>query len=780
MNAYPRILIFAVLAITAGQGLAADVGRVVLSAGDTTALRQGQVVRLSYGTPVQDQDTLRTGAASNLQVRFEDDSYIAMRADSELRVREFHFSGRGDGSERAIFNLLKGGMRAITGLIGRRDHQNYRMETATSTIGIRGTDYAATECKRDCRNPDGTLAKDGTYGRVLGQSQGTNQIEVSNDVDRKVFGMNSNFYVGDRKSPVESLLVLPDFVLSRLEGRGHGGGKESGGTGSEEATSGGAAEESRPSTTPPPLQPMPFVVTQDLNAQGTPAVVPLTAPNGFGVAYPGSGSLMGLLLFDDGFLIGTYNGQNHLLSFTDGSVTGSLAGGSIVDTGSVTMANGQIITWGRWTGATSLPLVSNLSSLVLTPNVPLLFLTATDVQQQGSVVGTLGGVATYTYAGGPKPVDFGGNVGSITSTSTTINFTTLQQQLAVNMNFPSVLVGATNYGSAAFNLTGNGVPTSCGVSCSVSSAGEFFGGLSGSCTGGGCASGAASGYFDTGLTGPNGYEGAAVLGLVDGTKAGQVALLNLYLASSFTPGPAPVVLTGQLAYGYPYPAYSAGGVFTLPTNSTTYSGSTPVAFNAGSSFGSLAGGSVVETGSIGLADGGTMNWGRWSGSTSITDPIIGTYTPATGVPFVVGNANTVLPTSGTFLYSFAGGPKPTDALGNSGTFTGGAFNVTFGSTSGSLSIPGTSPLTLTVNSANYSLGSCAGGCSFTNSSGVAGNMVLNGTCSSGVCSTGANVAANAAGVFVGPQGAGFAVAGNINTTSGPSTPTVSFAAGFKR
>jgi len=522
MNAATRILAL-VLALASGGAAAADVGRVVLAAGDTTALRQGQVVKLALGTPVQDQDVLRTGASSNLQVRFVDDSYVALREASELRVDQFRFN-EGKGGESAAFSLLKGGLRAVTGLIGRQNHDDYKMVTPTATIGIRGTDYAATYCQGDCRNADGSPARDGLYGRVIGQSQGTNQIEVSNDANRRTLGINSNFFVGDRRGGIELLLVAPEFVLSKLEGRGRGGQGAAGGSGSERSTSGGASEESRPSTIPPPLPQLQFVATQNLGPQGTPS--------------------------------------------------------------------------------------------------------ALGEQQQSSNA-----------------------------------------------------------------------------------------------------------------------------------------------------------QTGQLAYAYPYPSFSAGGVFSLPTSSTTYSGVNPVSFNAGSSFGSLAGGSIVETGSIGLADGGTMNWGRWSGATSITDPIIGAYTPVTGVPFVVGNANTVIPTGGTFLYSLAGGPNVRDASNGIGNFTGGAFNVSFGSTSGSLSVA--SPLTILMTSgpnsgANISLGSCTSGCTFTNSSPVAGNMVLSGICTNGLCSTMANVAANAAGFFVGPQGAGLAVAGNINSTSGPSIPTTTFAAGFKR
>ena len=775
------------LALASGAAMAADVGRVVLAAGDATALRDGQVIRLALGNTVQDRDVLRTGPASNLQVRFIDESYVALREGSEVRVDQFQFTG-GKGGESAVFSLIEGGLRAVTGLIGRQNHDDYKMVTPTATIGIRGTDYAATYCQGDCTNPDGSRARDGTYGRVIGQSEGTNQIHVANEVDQRTLGINSNFFVGDRRSSVETLLSTPAFVLSKLEGRSRGGSKGSaGGTGEEKASSGGTAEESRPSTIPPPLPQVALVITPNvattpviasevLTTQGTPAIVPpptappptaLSPPTGFLVVFPGTLSLGGIAFFDDAGLTATYNSLNQITSVSGDGVSASLAGGSIVDSGSFSLPNGQVFVYGRWTGPTSVPLY-NGSTFVQTTGAPLLFGTATGVVDT-DIVGKLGGVVTYSYVGGPKPVDGGGNVGSITAANTTVNFTTLQQSYTLGMNFPSIMVGAINTGPAVFNLSGVGTPE-------INSGGEFFGQLNGTCSGSGCYLPTAIGYFGTGFTGPNGYDFAAVGGLVFGTQAGEVAFLNGHQATSYTPGPLPTVLTGQLAYAYPYPAYNAGGVFSLPTSSTVYSGVNPISFNAGSSFGSLGGGTIIDTGSTSLADGGTMNWGRWSGPTSITDPIIGTYSPASGVPFVVGSANVTLPTSGTFLYSYAGGPNPTDALGNVGTFSGGAFNVSFGATSGSFTVQ--SPLTLSVAGRGYSLTSCSGGCTFTNASTVAGNMVLNGICVGGACSTSSPATANAAGIFVGPQGAGLAVAGNITTAI--ASPPVTFAAGFKR
>ena len=168
----PRLILVAALCL-AGAAHAADVGRVLLAAGNAVAIRGSQTVKLGFGTAIEDRDVLRTGPASNLQVRFTDESIVSMKESSELRIDEYRFAGKADGSERGFFSLLKGGFRAVTGLIGRTNHSRYRLSTTTATIGIRGTDYAATLCQGDCRNNDGSPARDGLYGRVLGLSHGT-------------------------------------------------------------------------------------------------------------------------------------------------------------------------------------------------------------------------------------------------------------------------------------------------------------------------------------------------------------------------------------------------------------------------------------------------------------------------------------------------------------------------------------------------------------------------------------------------------------------------------
>lgn len=763
----PRLALVAALCL-AGAAHAADVGRVLLAAGDTVAIRGNQTVKLAFGTAIQDQDLLRTGPASNLQVRFIDESIVSLKEASELRIDEFQFSGREDGKERGFFSLIKGGLRAVTGLVGRSNNANYRLSTTTATIGIRGTDYAATLCQGDCRNNDGSPAKDGLYGRVLGLSHGTNRIDVRNERDSKAFGINENFYVADAKSIVEPLLVAPDFVSNKLEGRKQGGNKgESGGSGTEQATTGGAAAESRPSTTPDPLPQLQFVATQDLNAQGTSAVLP--PANGFVVVYPLSGGT-GALLFDDDQLAATFNALNQVTSY--GSLgtfpSGSLSSGTITDAGSLTLANGQTFSWGRWTGPT---LVTTSGGSTLS-DVPLLFGTATGLQDELS--GQFGGVATYTYAGGPKPVDAGGNVGSITSTSATINFTTQTALFSLGMNFPSIVAAGVSQGPASFNVSGSGSKTMSSFT------GDFAGSLSGSCTGSGCLSSTAGGFFAAGTTGPNGYDFSVFGGLVNGTQAGEVAFLNAYLASSFTPGLAPIQINAEVAWADPVNA--PGSTFSVSTgpnatfdssnNLTSFTNPTPCSTGTCTLNATLSTGSIVNPGSTTLLDGGTMNWGRWSGG-QVTDRIAGvvtTYTPPTGVLFVGGTGNTIVPTSGSFTYTFAGGPPVVNTAGVVGSsLSQGAFLINFGATQ---SISVATPLVMSVGGATVTLSTaCGGACSFAGPAEIM-NLPLSGSCV-GSCTS--IVSGSATGFLVGPQASGLAVTGNVFTS-----PTITFAGAFKQ
>ena len=203
------------LAGLASGVMAAPVGRVLLASGDVSAERSGQRVALSRGAEVQEGDVLRTGERSALQVRFNDESMASLRANTELRVDAYQFN-RTPATDKMNVSLVKGGLRTVTGLIGKANQDGFGLKTATATIGIRGTHFTALHCQGDCSNPDGTPAANGTYGGVT-----DGRIGVSNATGERGFAQQEYFYVSGPTAPPQRLLAPPGLLSDRnLQARG--------------------------------------------------------------------------------------------------------------------------------------------------------------------------------------------------------------------------------------------------------------------------------------------------------------------------------------------------------------------------------------------------------------------------------------------------------------------------------------------------------------------------------------------------------------------------------
>ena len=261
------IIILAWLALApASMSAHADaVGRVLLAVGDVAAVRAGKTLPLATGTMIEDKDTLRTGAASNLQVRFTDNSVLSLRDNSEFAIEEYRFSSQTEGLQRAFYRLLKGGLRTITGLIGHTRHEDYRIDSIVATIGIRGTHFALILCQAgNCLNADGSTAMNGLYGRTT-----DGIVAVVTRKGEFCFGAGETFFIASIDGPAEQLIAPPDFLSDRLEGQKHG--RSSGG---EHTTAGGIETDSRPNVVPAPLPQLQFVTTETLSSQGTPAALP--------------------------------------------------------------------------------------------------------------------------------------------------------------------------------------------------------------------------------------------------------------------------------------------------------------------------------------------------------------------------------------------------------------------------------------------------------------------------------------------------------------------------
>ena len=125
------------------------VGRVMRVQGELVAKETDDEIRkLTLGSPVFEGDTLQSDAASYAVVAFRDGGRITLQASSVFKVEAFKYD-KAQGQENIALRLIKGGVRVVTGLIGRVNRDNYQFRMSGATIGIRGTGFDAW-CNGPC------------------------------------------------------------------------------------------------------------------------------------------------------------------------------------------------------------------------------------------------------------------------------------------------------------------------------------------------------------------------------------------------------------------------------------------------------------------------------------------------------------------------------------------------------------------------------------------------------------------------------------------------------
>jgi len=133
------------------------VGRVMLVQGDMFAQdASGKQRKIVIGSPVYEGDKLSTGKNAHAVVAFRDSGRVTLQENTIFQVEKFQYK-RPDVQENVALRLVKGGVRVVTGLIGRVKHENYRFTVATATIGVRGTGFD-TWCTGECTEPAPSVA----------------------------------------------------------------------------------------------------------------------------------------------------------------------------------------------------------------------------------------------------------------------------------------------------------------------------------------------------------------------------------------------------------------------------------------------------------------------------------------------------------------------------------------------------------------------------------------------------------------------------------------------
>jgi len=385
-------LLMALAAVYPVTTYAASAARVDFVVGAVNVQTAAGVQRpAAKGTELQSGETLVTGSGGRAQLRFSDGGMVSLQPGSEYRIDDYRFSGSQDGAEKGFFSLLKGGLRTITGLIGRDNKAAYRVNTSVATIGIRGTEF--------------TIAYTGANSIAVATGEGA--IEVCNNAGCVTMPSGTSAVISGPNTRIERTEVRPRLDPAQ-----------------------------------PDDSPLAVFSTSD-SRQGdgriSPVSPPLRSGSGYAVAYVAStvnpATLPSVVAnFDEASLLQSFSGGSTSLAATN------IAGGFTLD---------GAIGWGRWvsgggqTGMPATPLnVQQMHYVVGTPtglgglNGTAVFTAsgsgtnATHVTSGGQLI--VGGVAT-----GSMNVDFSANSGQG-------QITNLSLSIPINGNALSLTGGGIN------------------------------------------------------------------------------------------------------------------------------------------------------------------------------------------------------------------------------------------------------------------------------------------------------------------------------------------------
>ena len=168
---------------------ASDIGKVIIYSGIVAAKStDGKVRVLSRKSKIYEKDVLSTEKDSYARIRFTDGSLLVMRPSSTISIDEYYFRKNKPKRDKAVINILEGGLRTITGFIGKRGNKDsYQTKTRNSSIGIRGTVYGVLMCQgascaglSDAARPkqDGQYVNVSSGAIVITNTTGTTSVKA--------------------------------------------------------------------------------------------------------------------------------------------------------------------------------------------------------------------------------------------------------------------------------------------------------------------------------------------------------------------------------------------------------------------------------------------------------------------------------------------------------------------------------------------------------------------------------------------------------------------------
>lgn len=134
---------------------------------------------LAEGDKVLVGQRVRADKNAEALLKTADAGFVALRPGAEFLMERYVAIGQDD--DHMSLRLIRGGLRMITGWIGKKHRRNYQVATPWGTVGIRGTDHEpyvlTSELASELAQSEGTYDKVNQGGTTLESNGGSVSVD---------------------------------------------------------------------------------------------------------------------------------------------------------------------------------------------------------------------------------------------------------------------------------------------------------------------------------------------------------------------------------------------------------------------------------------------------------------------------------------------------------------------------------------------------------------------------------------------------------------------------
>ena len=140
MNRVVKIVLFTCFWLS-GAAIAAPAGVFFEVVGDVTMTPVGKPpIKVKTGDMFESGARMVTGPQGHATLKFEDGEVMALGVNTDFAVTNYLYVPAAPAEGSVIVNLTRGGLRFITGLIGKANPSKFAIRTPTVTAGVRGSE----------------------------------------------------------------------------------------------------------------------------------------------------------------------------------------------------------------------------------------------------------------------------------------------------------------------------------------------------------------------------------------------------------------------------------------------------------------------------------------------------------------------------------------------------------------------------------------------------------------------------------------------------------------